>query len=110
VLEWVYGSIVSTAEKSRDGAKRCLGLTPPTTQQAYDNLVRCLEDQAAWEGRAKEVSLLQAYGCKHLGAVSALNNAAGTCISRCRYCVLVSSMCLCVVELSRLPLTCFQSS
>jgi hypothetical protein len=55
VLEWVYGSIVSTAEKSRDGAKRCLGLTPPTAQQAYDNLVRCLEDQAAWEGRAKEV-------------------------------------------------------
>jgi hypothetical protein len=55
VLEWVYGSIVSTAEKSRDGAKRCLGMSPPTTQQAYDNLVRCMEDQAAWEARAKEV-------------------------------------------------------
>ncbi|WIA33521.1 hypothetical protein OEZ86_006646 [Tetradesmus obliquus] len=54
VLEWVFGSIVSTAEKSRDGAKRCLGLVPPTTQAAYDNLLRCLEDQAAWEGRAKE--------------------------------------------------------
>ncbi len=25
VLEWVYGTIVSTAEKARDGAKRCLG-------------------------------------------------------------------------------------
>ncbi len=25
VLEWVYGTIVSTAEKSRDGAKRPLG-------------------------------------------------------------------------------------
>ena len=26
VLEWVYGTIVSTAEKSRDGAKRPLGV------------------------------------------------------------------------------------
>ena len=25
VLEWVYGTIVSTAEKARDGAKRYLG-------------------------------------------------------------------------------------
>lgn len=25
VLEWVYGTIVSTAEKARDGAKRALG-------------------------------------------------------------------------------------
>ena len=25
VLEWVYGTIVSTAEKARDGAKRLLG-------------------------------------------------------------------------------------
>ena len=25
VLEWVYGTIVSTAEKARDGAKRTLG-------------------------------------------------------------------------------------
>ena len=25
VLEWVYGTIVSTAEKARDGAKRPLG-------------------------------------------------------------------------------------
>jgi hypothetical protein len=57
VLEWVFGSIVSTAEKSRDGAKRCLGMSPPTTQQAYDILVACLEDQAAWEARAKEVRL-----------------------------------------------------
>ena len=24
-LEYVFGSIVSTAEKARDGAKRCLG-------------------------------------------------------------------------------------
>ena len=28
VLEWVYGTIVSTAEKARDGAKRALGELP----------------------------------------------------------------------------------
>ena len=28
VLEWVYGTIVSTAEKARDGAKRALGEHP----------------------------------------------------------------------------------
>ena len=28
VLEWVYGTIVSTAEKARDGAKRTLGVCP----------------------------------------------------------------------------------
>jgi hypothetical protein len=53
VLEWVYGSIVSTAEKARDGAKRQLGLRPPTAAAAFDSLMRCLEDQAAWEARAK---------------------------------------------------------
>ncbi len=40
VLEWVYGSIVSTAEKARDGAKRCLGTTPPTAQDAHLVLLR----------------------------------------------------------------------
>ena len=29
VLEWVYGTIVSTAEKARDGAKRSLGKSAP---------------------------------------------------------------------------------
>ena len=53
MLEWVYGTIVSTAEKARDGAKRQLGLRPPTAQAAFDALLRCLEDQATWEGRAK---------------------------------------------------------
>lgn len=54
----MYGSIVSTAEKSRDGAKRQLGLRPPTAQQAYDNLMRALEDQASWEHRAKTAKAL----------------------------------------------------
>lgn len=58
VLEWVYGSIVSTAEKSRDGAKRQLGLRPPTAQQAYENLILALQDQATWEQRAKNAKAL----------------------------------------------------
>lgn len=29
VLEWVYGTIVSTAEKARDSAKKPLGEMPP---------------------------------------------------------------------------------
>ncbi len=40
MLEWVYGSIVSTAEKARDGAKRCLGMMPPTAAEAHLVLVR----------------------------------------------------------------------
>lgn len=55
VLEWVYGSIVSTAEKARDGAKRQLGLrSAPTGQIAYETLMRALEDQAQWESRARQ--------------------------------------------------------
>jgi hypothetical protein len=53
VLEWVYGTIVSTAEKARDGAKRQLGMRPPTAQAAFDALMRCLEEQHTWEQRAK---------------------------------------------------------
>lgn len=53
MLEWVYGTIVSTAEKARDGAKRQLGLRPPTAQGAFDALLHCLEEQHNWEQRAK---------------------------------------------------------
>ena len=35
VLEWVYGTIVSTAEKSRDGAKRALGAAPLPSVQCH---------------------------------------------------------------------------
>jgi len=55
VLEWMYGSIVSTAEKARDGAKRPLpSRAPPTTQRAHEALARALEDQAQWELRARQ--------------------------------------------------------
>jgi hypothetical protein len=40
VLEWVYGSIVSTAEKARDGAKRPLGLQPPSVVESHMSLLR----------------------------------------------------------------------
>lgn len=40
VLEWVYGSIVSTAEKARDGAKRCIGNYMPMASDAYAMLLR----------------------------------------------------------------------
>ncbi|GLC41576.1 hypothetical protein PLESTM_001216400 [Pleodorina starrii] len=54
VLEWVYGSIVSTAEKARDGAKRCLGMQPPSAGDAHMLLVRALEEHLSWETRAKQ--------------------------------------------------------
>ena len=48
VLEWVYGTIVSTAEKARDGAKRSLGgsdpavtLQHPCLQPGQLKAVRC---------------------------------------------------------------------
>lgn len=37
VLEWVYGSIVSTAEKARDGAKRTLGAPRPQSVPAANS-------------------------------------------------------------------------
>jgi hypothetical protein len=58
VLEWVFGTIVSTAEKGRDGAKRQLGGYTPSADAAFDALVAALEDQAALEARqhaAKEL-------------------------------------------------------
>ncbi|GFR52505.1 hypothetical protein Agub_g15080 [Astrephomene gubernaculifera] len=54
VLEWVYGSIVSTAEKARDGAKRCLGMQPPTAADAHLTLLRALDEHLSWETRAKQ--------------------------------------------------------
>lgn len=53
VLEWAYGTIVSTAEKSRDGARRMLGSRPPSVEQALEHLNATLQDQAEWEMRAK---------------------------------------------------------
>ncbi len=47
----MYGSIVSTAEKARDGAKRSLSSRPPSAESAYHMLVRCFEDQLGWENR-----------------------------------------------------------
>jgi hypothetical protein len=53
VLEWVYGTIVSTAEKSRDSAHRPLGGRLPSAEGALQQLASALSDQVAWEGRAR---------------------------------------------------------
>ncbi|KAK9806100.1 hypothetical protein WJX72_001362 [[Myrmecia] bisecta] len=58
VLEWVYGTIVSTAEKARDGAKRALGMRSPTAQQAHDQLMSALQDHQSWELRSKQAKEL----------------------------------------------------
>jgi hypothetical protein len=59
VLEWVYGSIVSTAEKARDGAKRTLGnFYAPSIQEAHHSLLRALEDFHIWEARSKQAKEL----------------------------------------------------
>lgn len=54
VLEWVYGTIVSTAEKARDGAKRPLGQYLPAAGDAHLALVRALEEQSLWDSRLQE--------------------------------------------------------
>jgi hypothetical protein len=77
VLEWVYGSIISTADKSRDCANGCLGMSPPTTQHAYDYLVACLESQAKWEACAKEVR------CQFCLCVYVHPSAAVCCLEQC---------------------------
>ena len=38
VLEWVFGTIVSTAEKARDGAKRILGNVLPFSYHSTSSL------------------------------------------------------------------------
>jgi hypothetical protein len=58
VLEWVYGTIVSTAEKARDGAKRVLGSYLPQPVEAHHALHRALEDQAMWESRLAQARSL----------------------------------------------------
>lgn len=60
VLEWVYGSIVSTAEKARDGAKRSLSSQVPTAADAYATLNRALEEHFCWETRGKQCKELLA--------------------------------------------------
>eukprot|EP01025_Chloroclados_australasicus_P029639 TRINITY_DN2962_c0_g1_i4.p1 TRINITY_DN2962_c0_g1~~TRINITY_DN2962_c0_g1_i4.p1 ORF type:complete len:1444 (-),score=216.55 TRINITY_DN2962_c0_g1_i4:2834-7165(-) len=53
VLEWVYGSIVSTAEKARDGAKRSLSGRPVDQLRAFKTLLTGLQEHNNW-GQYKE--------------------------------------------------------
>ena len=57
VLEWVYGSIVSTAEKARDGAKRCLGSYIPAAVDAHNMLLR-------YDGLRRQMCLLYVDFCR----------------------------------------------
>ena len=53
VLEWVYGTIVSTAEKARDAAHRVLGTKPPDAERAAESFISALEEQSITEAQAK---------------------------------------------------------
>ena len=48
VLEWVYGSIVSTAEKARDGAKRTLGAPRPAPRRNCCHRSPTAASTASW--------------------------------------------------------------
>jgi Ubiquitin carboxyl-terminal hydrolase len=53
-LEWVYGTIVSTAEKGRDAAHRIIaGSKAVSPEEAVESLVNALEEQALWEQHAR---------------------------------------------------------
>ena len=53
VLEWVYGTIVSTAEKARDAAHRALGCKAPSVEAAVETFISALEDHATATAQAK---------------------------------------------------------
>jgi hypothetical protein len=50
-LEWVFGSIVSTAEKARDAAKRALGSWVPTPEGTMARILAGLKEQAELDTR-----------------------------------------------------------
>lgn len=86
VLEWVYGTIVSTAEKSRDGAKRPLGVP---------SLLKFLTDMPVFFSRQAcmsrlvcscSTSLALLLCCLGLTSHSVLTKQHGACVPnrRCR--------------------------
>eukprot|EP00210_Caulerpa_lentillifera_P004712 g4496.t1 len=80
VLEWVYGSIVSTAEKARDGAKRPLGDWKPSVHQAYENLLHALTDQSEWTQRSKDARALLRELLSIRKHMSGLTSEHGVCL------------------------------
>jgi hypothetical protein len=54
VLDWVYGSIVSTAEKSRDAAWKQLGRSPPDVVLVYETFLKGLLEQYLLEKKRKK--------------------------------------------------------
>lgn len=55
MLEWVYGCVVSTAEKARDAAQRALGEVP-CAEEAYACLQSALTQQKAWATLGRDVT------------------------------------------------------
>ena len=61
MLEWVFGCIVSTAEKARDAAQRCLNLDPPSgPERAWACLRAALAQQRRWVDLQRASSELEA--------------------------------------------------
>ena len=60
MLEWVYGCIVSTAEKARDASQRSLSFSPLTVERAWEGLRGALEDQIGWVGLMRGLEALSA--------------------------------------------------
>eukprot|EP00955_Chlamydomonas_euryale_P095218 364921-Chlamydomonas_euryale.AAC.6 len=54
VLDWVYGSIVCTAEKAHDAAKRGLGTYIPTACDAHRLLLLALEEHFLLDTRGRQ--------------------------------------------------------
>eukprot|EP01025_Chloroclados_australasicus_P065657 TRINITY_DN8944_c1_g1_i2.p1 TRINITY_DN8944_c1_g1~~TRINITY_DN8944_c1_g1_i2.p1 ORF type:complete len:1698 (-),score=169.93 TRINITY_DN8944_c1_g1_i2:1184-6277(-) len=54
LLEWIFGSIVSTAEKAREGAKRMLGNQIPDAMAAFRTLLTGLEEFKIWKNYAND--------------------------------------------------------
>ena len=63
VLEWVYGTIVSTAEKARDGAKRTLGT--PFSPLTFWNRHCNFEDALLRSPGRRSLCCWTAAGCQY---------------------------------------------
>ena len=73
VLEWVYGCIVSTAEKARDASQRCLSPAGPSLERAWSCLEDALKLQQGWQVLLSEARTL----LEELHAAEAAAAAAG---------------------------------
>eukprot|EP01026_Neomeris_dumetosa_P043383 TRINITY_DN3635_c0_g2_i2.p1 TRINITY_DN3635_c0_g2~~TRINITY_DN3635_c0_g2_i2.p1 ORF type:complete len:1081 (+),score=203.19 TRINITY_DN3635_c0_g2_i2:118-3243(+) len=59
VLDWLYGSIVSTAEKARDAAQKPLGMDRPSLETELNMLRKALEEMTSLQSYKEELIELQ---------------------------------------------------